>query len=1265
MGFSILDPHPYNECIDCNSDEAWFSFIFCGGRVDSLKLHVYDYYSGKEVIPDGKVYEKVPVFEPLMQSLREVGNGVRINIQDFAQNEKVFDADGEYTWRAELVQSVDPANGLYPDNMVYEGVFVGDPNFYATVDSLSKFDYSHYLPLTPCYEKRIKPPYYVDFLDSKYEHTYYDIPITYDEVYQKSDGTTDTMIRLDTYTSAAEDSEDVLRPAIGSQVYIHKKKNNSAFVVAGTMDADAVFIDPDISGINKEDYSNEAVDGCYLKVGTDYYKVEEYDKNLGIIRCKDGKKLKNYPAGTHYAIYTTHFTTPYYYFRVHTMPVLTVGAEFHEHRRLKKEEYDTFVNCLDNTFDGILFTASLDGDSHAAVKYHYWEIYDADTDKLVYKTEKMYTQEMDCELFVPYGHKYRGKVTVVTQDGVTIRNEVEYTLPASPVENDKRFVLRAIQNGFGGVELAWNYSYYYDGGSLWKATDYEVFREDLRLKSYGAKNYLKYLGKVDCMPFGLEGSKPALSGKNWYLFDKDCDFKLKTPKGAKVNMYLVGGGSDGGGWTAAPNDANKSFAVGQDGGAGGYFIKKSTVSENGVLDVRAKVAQRNDPAGTSLRIGGELHKCNDAGSERRLSVSNNTMTQTSGRSVVYNDDAEDGENGFSTPYGIVGSSGGGGAACGENRGSVDGGDKEINVIGLSISSSHKKENWILIDRNDLGGEEGDFTLDVPDNSHIRMYLVGGGSDGAAWSSNPIDGWDITHADGYRGGGGGYVLEKEIVVDGQTTVHAKIADRNSDSGTSITVSGNSYNCNDDGSTKTADTRNATAISYGGGASTYKNADNGVNGIKTPFGYVGSSGSGGDAYNSYRHTYRGTPGRGAGIGGSIDVDTETVTNGADATGYGCGGGGGAAATFRFGFNDPTCDKESNPGKGAPGCIILKIESYDAPCPDPGKGGIGAGDGGFPCDDGENAVRYGCGGGGAGYWADDSSGDYTVGKVGKGMQGCIIIEIILDGLEIGSDGEQVYAVDWTAASDKEYRYIVTACNYESEYPSRRTAEEMIECTAAVDVTPHFEDFYLYFLKDADVLVKSDMPRENYEVPLIEPLGRYVTSRNNPHNVVKKRMHTLALDCESMAFYRRHTWRIEGDAVIDTVTHNIVRNISPLYSKMPGVTIEPLDYDSFSFTFLLGYLECEDESGKDFVFNDQYMFELWKKCVYEKPTVMIKDPKGNIWTGTLTAHEYSVAYDTDGMPYSVTVEFTQTRTEHNTLIMIVDSHNEYLKTAKDNHLK
>lgn len=1255
MGFSILDPHPNNECIDLDSQEAWFSFIFCGSRIDTLRLHAYDYYTGDEIIAQNTVYESVPVLDPKLSIWNGVGNGVRVNLKDFVKDASLFDADGEYTWRAELIQNIDVANGYYPDNVVFEGTLAGDPNFYATIDNIEGFDYSHFLPLTPAYKNRIRPPYYIDFLDSKFGNTVYDVPVTFDKIETKRDGTQDTVIQLDTYTTTNEltNTKAIPRPAVGTQIYIHKNKNYSPFVAANTQNKDAVFIDPKIPHLNVNDTDNTVYDGCYIKVKNDYYKIQSYDSERGIIICKNGEKLKDYPAGTHYTIYTSRFWTPYYYFRVHTMPRLIVDAEFHEHRRLKPEETENSVNCLDNTFNGILFKGYLVGDPHSAVKYHYWEIISASTGKTVFKTEKVYSEDMACEVFVPFGETYIGRLTVVTQDGITVRNEVEYALPASPAENNARFRLRALQNRFGGIELAWDYSYFYDYSSFWKVTDFEVFRIDKRLRNYGGKDWLKYLGKVDCMPFGITGVKPAHSGGNWFLIDRDCDFTLKTPIGSKVNMYLVGGGCDGGDWTAAPTDKNKSFAVGQSGGEGGYFLKRSLTSSSGMLECHAKIAPKNQVAGTSLKVNGTTYKCNDVGSEKRGKVSNGSMTQV-GDKVEYSDGAN-GTNGFETPYGLVGSSGGGGVACGNNR--TDG---KIKITG--VTPKINKGTWMLLDRESLGGGSGEFDLELPEGANVKMWLVGGGQDGEVWFKSPQPGWDKSRVQCYSGGAGGYVLEKEISVSGQTHCTVNIADRNDDKGTNITIGGVTYNCNDSGAVKRKAVSNANAVKNSDGSTIYNDADRGENGVKIDVlgKYVGSSGGGGGVDNIYKNMLGGNGGDGAGNGGSADA--HTANPGTDAQNYGCGGGTGSAKELDYKGNVII----SKAGKGMPGCIILELVDTKTPCPDPGNGGIGAGDGAFAGDDGENAANYGCGGGGAGYLAVDSDGNVIKGAVGSGKQGCIILEIDTSTLGESGIGEQVYCVDWTAASDKEYRYIVTGCNYESAYlETRHTPEEMIECTASVDITPHFEDFYLYFLNDADILVKSNPNYENYETSLVEPMGRYVVARNNPYQTVRRNMHTLALDRDTKAFYRRHSWRIEGDVTIDSVTHNITRNISPLYAKMPSSTQTPTDYDSFTMSFLFGYMDCEREDGSDFEFNDQYIFELWKQCVYEKQTVMIKDPKGNIWTGVLTGHEYNVKYDTRGMPYIITVNFTQTRTEHNSLVMIVDDHNKYLKTAKQNHLK
>ena len=1263
MSVSILDPHPYNECINLDSKDAWFSFIFCGSRMDRLKLHAYDYYTGEEIVSADTVYESVPALDPKLRMWNGVGNGVRVNIHDFVKDTSVFSSDGEYTWRAELIQdidinSADASKRAYPDNMIFEGVLPGETSFSATIDNIAGFGYGQFMPLTPNYSNKIQTPYYVDFLDPKFEGCAYDIPITYDSVETKSDGTQVVAIRIDTYMSTKNNSKVLLRPSIGTEVLVHKKVNNGISKTFEYTGVNQIYVDDGIPSLNSSDDGNAVYDGCYLKVSNDYYKIKSYNSKTGLIECENGVNLRKYPAGTHYAIYTSRFWTPYYYFRVHSMPKLILDAEFHENRRLKKEWYDTTVNCLENTFNGVLFKGYLLGDSHAAVKYHYWEIKDESTGKIVFKTEKTYSQEMDCEVFVPFGKTYIGKLTVVTQDGITIRNEVSYTMPSAPIENNEKFKLRAIQNRFGGVELAWQYSYFYDGSSFLKATQFEVWRKEKKLDK------LKYLGKVDCSPIGIEGVVPAYSGGNWYLIDKSCDFSVKTPKGSKVNMYLVGGGSDGGDWDVQPNSVNKSFAVSESGGQGGCFLKSTISVSDGLLKCHAKIAERNNNTGTSLLVNGNVYRCNDNGFSQKGSVKGNTMTQTSGSSVVYNDDAQNGQDGFETPYGYVGSSGGGGASCGGNK--TSGGVKTIDVTG--ITPKYSKGNWILIDRDSIANNAS-FKLNVPDNSRVNMYLVGGGSDGTKFTKGTSEdySWDNNGTTVTLGYGGGCVIKKSLTLSGEIECKAVIAKANDMDGTSLSIGSTVHTCKDTGYIQRKEGKYAIARHPRNGNDVYTPAKAGQDGIETPYGYVGSSGGGGGIDNMKAEAYQngcwkaGLGGKGAGNGGY--VTTTTAIDGENATNYGCGGGCASIKTLDY-YNGGTSVR-ANAGKGMPGCIIFELVQYDVACPAPGNGGIGAGDGGFPKYDGDNAVNYGCGGGGAGYYATDSDGNYQIGKVGLGMQGCIILEIDLSDTDTEIP-DQIYAVDWTAASDKEYQYIVSGCNYESAYKStRHLPEEMIECTATVDITPHFEDFFIYFLNDADILVDAQFDYENYETSLIEQMGRYVTSKNNPYVFVKRHMHTLALERNAKAFYRRHTWRIDGDVSLGEVTQNISKTVNTLYAKMPSIQAAPCDYDSFSMSFLFGYLDCDEADNGGYAFDDQYMFELWKKCVANKRTVMIKDPKGNVWTGSLTAHNYQVEYDTNGMPYSITIEFTQDRTEHNTLVMIVDDHNKYLKTAKKNHLR
>lgn len=153
----------------------------------------------------------------------------------------------------------------------------------------------------------------------------------------------------------------------------------------------------------------------------------------------------------------------------------------------------------------------------------------------------------------------------------------------------------------------------------------------------------------------IRGITPVLSGDRWFLIDKSCSFTLETLPYANVNIYLVGGGEDGAEWEKNPNEPYKEVFRIALGCRGGCVLKKQ-IYITGNVECRAFVAEVNNPTGTSLKIGNDLYKCTDSGYiHRRATASGNTYLERGG-----NFSAESGANGISTPYGYVGSSGGGG-----------------------------------------------------------------------------------------------------------------------------------------------------------------------------------------------------------------------------------------------------------------------------------------------------------------------------------------------------------------------------------------------------------------------------------------------------------------------------------------------------------------------------------------------------------------------------------------------------------------------------
>lgn len=227
----------------------------------------------------------------------------------------------------------------------------------------------------------------------------------------------------------------------------------------------------------------------------------------------------------------------------------------------------------------------------------------------------------------------------------------------------------------------------------------------------------------------------------------------------------------------------------------------------------------------------------------------------------------------------------------------------FNITGIVPAQIH--DNWFLIDKS------GKFTIEPVSYAKVNVYLVGGGEDGAEWykvnTGSKYTAYDIDEKSR-----GGCVLKKEFDIKGIVQCQAVIAERNNPTGTTLKVGNEIYKCTDAGYMQ----RKPTANGYAGLGSKCSNGENGANGIKTPYGYVGSSGGGGGTHSSINRNiitvYAGKGGAGAGDGGNLKE------NGTDATNYGCGGG--SAGFGGLAMIGETV--ETHAGKGMGGCIIFEV-------------------------------------------------------------------------------------------------------------------------------------------------------------------------------------------------------------------------------------------------------------------------------------------------------------------------------------------------------
>lgn len=222
--------------------------------------------------------------------------------------------------------------------------------------------------------------------------------------------------------------------------------------------------------------------------------------------------------------------------------------------------------------------------------------------------------------------------------------------------------------------------------------------------------------------------------------------------------------------------------------------------------------------------------------------------------------------------------------------------------------------WFVI------ANSGAFSINQ--NITADIWVVGGGCDGGMgkWLASSYT------ALGAKGGDGGYVSTYTgIGLKKDEEFYSDIALVNDKSGTTFKASGNIYRCDNDGHTATVGGGGSslTGDSKGKTYTINYQPGNGVTGVSTPCGVVGSSGGGGMACDGHNHRTRN--GKGGTNAGNGAAHQQEGSNAAE-NGYGCGGGGGD------GCGMPGYTKGSPGGTGRQGCIVIQYTVDDAEYIDP---------------------------------------------------------------------------------------------------------------------------------------------------------------------------------------------------------------------------------------------------------------------------------------------------------------------------------------------
>lgn len=212
------------------------------------------------------------------------------------------------------------------------------------------------------------------------------------------------------------------------------------------------------------------------------------------------------------------------------------------------------------------------------------------------------------------------------------------------------------------------------------------------------------------MKITVSGIETAFDGEDWILIDKSGDFSLD--KTVMATIWLVGGGMDG---TDGFTD-NRGFHHGGIGGQGGNVYKFGKIKLKKGDKYSVIIGNANEPSGTSFKFGQILFNSGQMG---------HTYTFGGAGGIINSNGAVVapvfGKDGVETPYGYVGSSGGGGVctavidgitrATGMSRGGAGAGNSRRYLVN-GMNWDDFKDNSPNIDAVNFGCGGGGNTYCV-------------------------------------------------------------------------------------------------------------------------------------------------------------------------------------------------------------------------------------------------------------------------------------------------------------------------------------------------------------------------------------------------------------------------------------------------------------------------------------------------------------------------------------------------------------------------